>query len=76
MNGLTNSFQVLLTALGMVMSGVGVVTVKDYTVTASLAASPVHFSLAAALLGVSKVYAGQTGTFQCGDVMITVTKNA
>jgi hypothetical protein len=34
--------------------------------------APVHLTFAAALLAVEKIVAGQTGTFQSGDINVTI----
>ncbi len=64
--------------MAIVMTGQGTARVGDYQISATLANTdaPIHFSLTAAILGVSQVFAGQVGTFQSGDVVVSVTKNS
>jgi hypothetical protein len=69
-----NFFQILATAFSTVLGGSASVTIKGYTVSATLATTPVHFTFAAALVAISKVLAGATGTFQSGDISISIAK--
>jgi hypothetical protein len=38
----------------------------------SVSGPPVHLTVAAAFLAVEKIVAGQTGTFQSGDINVTI----
>jgi len=67
---------ILLAAVSAVISQSVSIRVGNFTLTASIAGTPVKFTLGTAIAALEQFAAGKTGTFQIGDVAIIVSEGA
>lgn len=64
----------ILTALFTSSTTFKVANKFQVTVTLANGGTPVHLTFAAALLAIEKILAGSAGTFQSGDILVSITE--